>query len=157
MCTIVDMAGCRGKLNKELIEAIAQAVEEDMPNVEACALFRISEKTFYQWKRDGEADLEAGIESLSVQFCQAIKEAESKAIKRGLSLIRKAGEQQWQADAWILERCYRKRFSQQGDALEKIEERVNDLFSAIEKMSGAKDNDKKEVDTKSDKTSGSAS
>lgn len=149
------MAGCRGKLNKELISAIAKAVEEDMPNVEACALFRIHESTFYYWKQKGEQDLLAGINSLEREFLEAIKEAEGRAIKRGLANIKRASMdgKQWQAGAWILERCYRKRFAQNADQFEKLEKQINDLAARLDKRSqksvGAKVNDK--VDSESDK------
>ena len=67
------MAGCRGKITEELIDAIAKAVEEDMPNVEACALFKINETTFYRWKNQGEEDDLNNIDSLESKFYQAIK------------------------------------------------------------------------------------
>ena len=47
--------------------------------------------------------------------------------------IRKAADGQWQAGAWILERCYRKRFSVQGDQLEKLEKQISDLAARFEK------------------------
>lgn len=147
------------KLNEQRIAAIAEAVSRDIPNIEACALFDIDEWTFYDWKRKGEADVMQGIEgSLHAKFYQAIKKAESKAIEEGLKYIREAGKlpNNWTARAWILERCYRKRFSVQGDALERIEKKMNDLEEKILKRSnksvGAKANGSQEMDKSRDKS-----
>jgi hypothetical protein len=149
------------KITEELIAAIAQAVRRDMPNIEACALFRIGESTFYTWKTAGEKDIEAGIDSLYACFVKAIKAAESEAIEESLAMIRSASKEgkNWQARAWILERCYRKRFAQNADQFEKIEKQISELALRIERRNGksvgAKVNDS-QMDCQSNKEKRSA-
>ncbi len=80
------------KYTEEIVKAFEKAISEGLPNIQACDLLHISEPTFYRWKEEKK------------DFCKRIKEAKAKRTKKLLGNIETAGEKQWQASAWILER-----------------------------------------------------
>ena len=91
----------------ELAKGIVKLLEKGMPRVHACAQFRVSEKTFYNWMLKYREALESGDkDSVYFQFGQSVKEAESHFIERNLSVIQVASIKSWQAAAWLLERRF---------------------------------------------------
>lgn len=66
----------------------------------------ISEATYYNWLKRGEAG-----EKPYVEFLEAVKEAEAEAEARNIALIQRAAQNgTWQAAAWYLERKHGKRW-----------------------------------------------
>ena len=99
--------GAKGKLTKELIEKAADIIARGNYYKVAIDILGIDDKTWYNWLRQGEIDANKGINSLNFQFFQSIKKAEATAIDRNLNIIQQAaGEGNWQASAWYLERKY---------------------------------------------------
>ena len=80
-----------------LIAQIADAIAEGLTNAEAAALAGIAESTLDEW-----AKLE--------EFSGPIKKAKAQRLLERLRFIR-SGKPGWQAVAWILERCYGRRFA----------------------------------------------
>lgn len=115
------------KLDAALIEKAHKLVSEGHYAIVVCAYLGIAETSFYSWMRKAKIDLEAGKNSIYVQFLQSIKEAEAKAEMRHLQTIAKAAtEGNWQASAWFLKTKHRDRWSErqevtlQGDSEKPI-------------------------------------
>lgn len=100
------------KLNDELIKKAHFLISEGHYAVVVCSYLGISEKTYYEWLKQGKIDTEKNKESIFSKFFQSIKEGESKAEIRHLQTIaRAASEGTWQASAWFLERKHKDRWS----------------------------------------------
>jgi hypothetical protein len=68
----------------------------------------MTEACIYKWLREGrKKDAHPDL----VKLVTGIKAARAKGIARRLQRISKAGEKNWQADAWILERTVPEHFS----------------------------------------------
>ena len=96
------------KLTPKLQAEICGYIENGNTFTRAFCLAGIGEKTFYQWKAQGETDIENGKDTIHSQFAQAIKKAEEKFKAWNIQQIMNAGKQSnhWQACAWLLERKY---------------------------------------------------
>ena len=82
------------KYGKETTKELVDFISCGMSNKSACSACNIGENTFYEWMKKGE-------------FSKRIKEAHGEFKKLHLGRISKASEneKQWQASAWMLERC----------------------------------------------------
>ncbi len=69
--------------------------------VNACAWAGISEPTFYRWKKEAKTAPEG---SVAWNFWRAVKKALAIAEDKLVRIIEKAGEEDWGAAAWMLER-----------------------------------------------------
>src|SRR5437870_3756701 len=98
-------AGRPTKLTPEVHSKIVQLVREWNYAQVAAAICEISEKTFYRWIEQGQAE-ESGIYA---DFCQAVKKAEGEAEHEAIGIVRKR-EPGWQAAAWYLERKHWQRY-----------------------------------------------
>ena len=87
------------KMTPERVQIILEAIGNGMTQRDASMLASISEDTLCLWKRNNS--------EFSEQMGQKVIEYK----QRLLEVIRKAGERDWKASAWILERKYKKEFS----------------------------------------------
>lgn len=67
----------------------------------------ISRSTLHRWRARGAHEGQGRF----FEFEQALVRAEAEGEARLVTLIARAGEQQWQANAWILTRRFRERWS----------------------------------------------
>lgn len=88
------------KLTEELQEDICNEIKAGTPMKYAAISHGISESTFYNWYNKGEEAKSGKFR----KFYLAIEEAKSTAITLRTRRIYKAGKDNWQADAWWLER-----------------------------------------------------
>lgn len=88
------------KMTPERVAIILEALGDGMTQRDASMLAGISEDTLCIWKRTNS--------EFSEQMCQKAIEYKQKLMKR----IEKAGEKDWKATAWLLERKFKKDFSQ---------------------------------------------
>ena len=86
--------GRNSKYTPEMVDKICFNLEKGLPYTTACALSGVSFETFNNWRKD----------PAKLEFFERIKEAESVAEARLVERIQVAGEEQWQANAWMLER-----------------------------------------------------
>ncbi len=104
--------GRKSLLTPELQEEICQYLKEGHYQVTAIDLVGIAESTYYHWLQQGE---EASIkyengeeltekETIYMEFLESIKKAIAFSIRRDVAHIDKAGEKDWKARAWKLER-----------------------------------------------------
>lgn len=95
------MAGRPTKISPEICEDIVKYIKAgNYPEV-AASLAGVSRKTFYNWLKKGHKSKSNGVYK---QFLHSIKKAESYAEAAAVERIRKAGEDNWQALAWWMER-----------------------------------------------------
>lgn len=88
------------KLTDQLCDKICNDIKAGVPIKHASISHGISESTFYNWFDKGR-DAKSG---KFKKFYDKIQEAKSVAITLRARRIYKAGKDNWQADAWWLER-----------------------------------------------------
>jgi len=97
------------KLTSELQKKICDLIASGSFNNRAAEACGISETTFYDWFSRGEKSTKG----VYANFYNAVKqaEAESEAVAAGRIFV--AGETDWRANAWYLERKFRHRWGAQ--------------------------------------------
>ena len=78
--------------------AIIEMLGEGVPKVHAAAIAGVSEATLHRWVNEDE------------KFKSDVRAAESAAVAFRVRRIGKAGEKDWRADSWYLERTQRAEF-----------------------------------------------
>jgi len=78
--------------------AIVEMLGEGVPKVHAAAIAGVSEATLHRWVNEDE------------KFKSEVRAAESAAVALRVRRIGKAGEKDWRADSWYLERTQRAEF-----------------------------------------------
>ena len=86
------------ELGKKLIELITRGVAQK----HACELVGVGTTTFYAWIQRGELK---GAKKCYKEFRDAIMTARQAFVQKHLDNISAQGARQWQASAWMLERC----------------------------------------------------
>jgi hypothetical protein len=79
-------------------KAIVEMLGEGVPKVHAAAIAGVSEATLHRWVNEDE------------KFKSEVRAAESAAVALRVRRIGKAGEKDWRADSWYLERTQRAEF-----------------------------------------------
>jgi DNA-binding XRE family transcriptional regulator len=87
------------KYSKELTEEICKWLRAGNTQKDSAKLAGISEETYYTWQKEHP------------EFSESIEKAETECKARNIAIIQKAGEKQWQASAWYLERRHNKDFA----------------------------------------------
>ena len=108
------------KLTPETQTKIITAIKLGMRHEDAAAVAGIALSTFYDWKAKGEKAKSGKMR----EFSEALKRAEAEGEQMLLARIQRAGQEQWQANAWILERRHRDKWGRNVDVTsggEKIE------------------------------------
>ena len=88
------------KLTDKLCDEICNDIKAGVPIVHAAISHGITHTTFYDWYNKGKTARSGKFK----QFHDKVEEAKSVAITLRARRIYKAGEDNWQADAWWLER-----------------------------------------------------
>ena len=89
------------KYTPDTVERICQFLKAGNTRKTSAIASGISEETFYTWMRD------------KLEFSESIKRAEEEAVARNVAIINKAGQTNWQASAWWLERRRKEDFGRQ--------------------------------------------
>jgi hypothetical protein len=98
--------GRRSKLTPTLQQYLVRALSVGCTHRAACQYAGIHYATFYRWLHTGETG-----KAPYDDFCNAIKRAEAEGVLRALEQIHAAGDTDWRAAAWLLERRYPEEFS----------------------------------------------
>ena len=88
------------KLTDQLCDEICNDIKAGVPIKHAAIARGITDATFYNWYNQGK-NAKSGAKR---RFYEQVEEAKSVAITLRARRIYKAGETNWQADAWWLER-----------------------------------------------------
>lgn len=122
------------KLTDQLCDEICNDIKAGVPIKHAAIAHGITDATFYNWYNQGK-NAKSGAKR---RFYEQVEEAKSVAITLRARRIYKAGEDNWQADAWWLERVdpdnfgRKDRYEHKVDANIKSEVTVN-LLDKIKK------------------------
>jgi hypothetical protein len=110
--TTTPQVGRPSKLTPELIAKLSNYIAKGNYAITACKCCGISEHTFYDYVKLGEADLENGVESLYAQFLQSIKSAEAEAEASLASMIKETAleKREWLPAMTFLERRHPERW-----------------------------------------------
>lgn len=133
-----DVGGRPTKLNEAMIESLVAAVKRVLVTRHVAGLCGISHETIYAWFRQAKEDNTNGLtDTLHVRFSDAYKEALSEKVSEYILTIadRKTN---WQANAWLLERCFREDFGQDAGIIADLAEKQNKLEALLtNKVEGA--------------------
>lgn len=99
------------KLTKEVQDKVALAVGLGAPYELAALYAGLDRTTVWDWLKKGENQTEGPFR----EFSNAVKKAEGDGVVGCLASVRKAGQQQWQAAAWWLERKFPESFALRRD------------------------------------------
>jgi transposase-like protein len=100
-------AGRGSKLTPSVREQICESIRDgNWPKVAAQAA-GVTPQTLFNWQKWGREDRELGrTESIYFEFLEALACAEAEAEVAGVEHILKAGEKDWRAEPWFLERRF---------------------------------------------------
>ena len=105
----------RTKFTKQTRERLLELLALGASKKAACESAGISYELLRRWERKGEAG-----EGPFVGFVASLKKANCEAYQKALASIVKAGEKQWQASAWFLERRYPDEFSKRSRVAHEV-------------------------------------
>jgi hypothetical protein len=145
--------GRRIKLTQEVYETIITTLEEGNFFCTACQIAGVTERTCYNWMRRGEElntrypedDPTDAEELLFLSFYVAVKRAKAVAISNAVANIIKAGDRDWRASAWFLERTCPEDWSDVSKYHHKISKMSDDeLYQHAKELLGDKGMDNNE-------------
>lgn len=93
------MAGRKTKLNRQVLKRAVELKKGGANDVDIMAAIGITKSTFYEWLNNPKTDLQR-------DFSEGLKKAEADYKNALLASIKSAGEKDWKAHAWLLERKY---------------------------------------------------
>ena len=99
--------GRPSKLNKQLIDDMADNLRVGLPIISCCDLLGITQPCHQNWMTIGEEDYNNDVESLHAEYFMTIKKGRAEFEKKALSDIQ-SGRPGWQGMAWVLERTNQK-------------------------------------------------
>lgn len=88
------------KLTKQVIKDVCCCISDGLKYEDACLVAGISVSSFCEWRVKGEKQPD----TIYGELLDSVKKAQAKRKQRLLKKIEAAGDEQWQANAWILER-----------------------------------------------------
>lgn len=92
--------------DKAFVKRILDAILAGNTYANVAALAGVSERRFYSWMAEGrELDATgARASNIKLQFYQAVRAAEAKAVHRNVMIIQQAAQRDWRAAGFWLER-----------------------------------------------------
>lgn len=112
----VKKIGRPSKLTPELIEALAAHIAENGSYIDdTCALFGISRTIFYRWKRQGEQDREAGIDSAHAAFVDTLEKADA-FVRAKIAKEAYTGGNKWISMMTLGERKYPEKYGRRQES-----------------------------------------
>lgn len=98
-------------INEEKIEEICQYIENGNNYTNACILSMVASATFYDWKKRGLEDIEAGKKTIYSQLIEKIKAAKAKYKAWLIQSMNNTAQIDGKLALDILSRLYPKEFS----------------------------------------------
>ena len=95
-------------LTKPREAILLKAIEAAMPLKHAAMLAGISYDTLNRWRIKGESEL---ARPEFRDFCKSLRRSEAVAMQRLVTVVREAGEKDWKAATWMLERRFPDEFA----------------------------------------------
>ena len=116
------------KLTDKLCDEICNDIKAGVPIIHAAISHGIGQSTFYDWYNAGKKAKSGN----KKKFYDKVEEAKSVAITLRARRIYKAGETNWQADAWWLERVDPDNFGRKDKHEHKVDASIE--LSATENL-----------------------
>lgn len=115
-------------LTEDLQAMLLSGIEEGLPLKQAAMLAGICYETLNRWRKKGESE---SAPPEFRHFCQALQRSEAVAMQRLVSQVSKAGNTDWRAAAWILERRHPDEFGK-AEKIEHTGKGGNSLITPID-------------------------
>lgn len=109
------------RLTGAVAEVIVQIVRGGAYLKTAAQFAGVHRDTIRRWRKRGETDLQDNVESPYAAFARALARAEAQAEATRVLRIQAAGEKDWRADAWYLERRFPERWGQHRNVNSAVE------------------------------------
>lgn len=113
-------------LTEKLIDDLCQDLLDVLSIRHMCGGCEISPQCFYDWMRKGDKDIKDGHYTIYAKLVYRIKKTQKDAVQQRLERLKNRG-QHWQADAWILERCFREDFGADAGAIQELMQKVSEI------------------------------
>jgi hypothetical protein len=114
-----DPRGRKTTLTDEISGLIINSVRETLSINFAAESHGIPRSTVTTWMAMGNEDLSNGVDSIFVLFTQGIKRARAEYIQDSVRML-KTMPKNWQATAWILERCCAEDFGKDAELYKQL-------------------------------------
>ena len=119
--------GKKLRLNRSVIDKVCESISQGNYIKSACMSAGISERSYYDYMKQGDEDLSCDRKTIFAQFAYEVKEAEAKSQLEIINIIKKAAKKEWTAAAWIAERRWPALFGKRSDVPPMINQILIDL------------------------------
>lgn len=117
-------------LSQEIAEKVILHVREQLSITNAARLSGVPSSTVLTWIKRGLTEAEQGESSDFAQFSLGIKKAQGEKVKEYLDTL-SARVNNWQAIAWILERCCAEDFGKDSELYKQLLEDYKMLMQTL--------------------------
>lgn len=123
-------------LNEERKAAILEAIADDATEEAAAWAAGICSRTLCEWKSIGEKDLVDGNDTEFSQLLLAIRKVRQASMRQKLRNIKDAATQPeyWTANAWLLERLWRRHFGKDADLYEEVKKEQDEIKALLKQL-----------------------
>lgn len=124
------------KFSPQLTADIISGIEQVTVLRQACGFARITYQSLWNYLNIGKQDIIDGNYTDYAKFFYDVKTAQFKKVKYLMKCIEDRVTN-WQASAWILERCFREDFGNDGGVIHDLLEKCDKLAQAFQKMNNS--------------------
>jgi len=108
------------KLTTEVEERILQAIRSSNYPQTAAAFAGVHRSSYFRWMERGDPSGTAAADRRYRAFRAGVEQAQAEAEVRDVTMIAKAGERDWRARAWSLERRHPERWARRAATEEEV-------------------------------------
>lgn len=123
--------GRPGELTDDLLKSMLQAAQSCVSKTALAHAFGHHLTTITDWERTGDAHIAEGVDSVYAKFAAGLREKRAKAQMRALTLIQKAGDEDWKANAEFLRLCFPHEYQSRNTVTLDLNKRVEALANQI--------------------------
>ncbi len=128
-----NLGGRPTKFTPEMQERILEGMKKVLVKRHAAAYAGIHHKTLYRYLEWGEEDLLNDLDTDYAKFCAAFKRTQADKIDELVDGIQ-SRKKNWQALAWLLERCFRQDYGQDAGIIQELLEKSNRMEDDFKKL-----------------------
>jgi len=99
-------------IGEQIVKDLLEAFGDGATIQTACGLAGITKEVYYNIQKQAAVDAEVG-ESVLTEIFKEIHKARARGKMTNLKTIKDAAPKQWQAAAWLLERCFPEEYGRQ--------------------------------------------
>ena len=122
------------KLNDGMIEAISTAIRKGNYMITACQLAGIDASTMFHWHKQGQDDIDNGLDTIYTRLIISVKRAEAEAEQRLVEVVREAAEvkRDWLPAMTFLERRHPDRWGRKDRTQIDVTEHKQIVITEVE-------------------------